>query len=96
MRMYLQAVTAIRFTVNHFNDVVVYLFTLGITMRPIITGTTTAIVFKDVFWVVKVGIGGGKDVVDDLCSGYETNGTSEPFSTLPTLGSKSSRMARGT
>lgn len=97
---YLERITPVCFTIDHVEDFLLHHFTGGITRTPIVPRTNALLSDEEVFGVVDVLVRTGLNGVKDLDSGISARRSTKGLRVLGrnwhhTLGSKSSRMARG-
>lgn len=62
--IYLQAVAAIRLSVDHVQNLILHCLAHGVSCRPIVTGTCTFLVHIEVLRVVDVAVGTVDDTID--------------------------------
>jgi hypothetical protein len=94
-KTHLQAVTSIRFTVNHVDEVVIHLLRSVVSRSPVVTSAASAFGEEHILGVPEALVLRSEDTVDDLTANVSTHLSRAHKRNTRTLGSKSMRMARG-
>lgn len=100
---YLQRVTAIRFSINHVKDLFLHDLACGIARPPVVSCANTLLSDKEVLRIVDVSVRTSLDGIEDLIGKFSARHSRDHFGFFEmvlrgrgrTLGSKSSRIARG-
>lgn len=93
-QLYLQWITSLRLSVNHLHYFFVDTLPSRVSLCPVISGPSPILRNEDVLRVVQICVGRRKDVVNDLYAVTQTKDVAcDRYA--QTLGSRSTRMARG-
>ena len=100
---YLQRITAIRFAINHVEDLLLHDLARGIARAPVVSGANTLLSNKKVLGIIDVSVRTSLDGIEDLIGkisaprSRDHNGFFEMVlrGRGRTLGSRSSKIARG-
>lgn len=100
---YLQRVTAICFTINHIKDLFLHDLACRIACSPVVSRANTLLPDKEVLWIVDVSVRTSLDGIEDLIGKFSAHRSRDHTGSFEmvfrgrgrTLGSKSSRIARG-